>query len=169
MSHQKSPRVKRHERLQKRIKGQANLSLTSLMDIFTILVFFLLVNSQNPAKLPDMTQLQLPISNAEKDPKEQLVVMITKKEILVQDMHVISVTDAMANKGDNIPALGAELRYRASKTVAPLNEQGVPERDITILSDKDTPYSVVRKVMATCSQNDFAKISFAVARGGKKS
>jgi biopolymer transport protein TolR len=169
MSHQKSPRVKRHERLQRRIKGQASLSLTSLMDIFTILVFFLLVNSQNPAKLPDINQLQLPISNAEKDPKEQLVVMITKKEILVQDAHVITVADAMANKGDLIQALGTELRYRASKTVAPLNEQGVPERDITILSDKETPYSVIRKVMATCSQNDFAKISFAVARGGKKS
>lgn len=169
MSSHKSPRVKRHERLQRRIKGQASLSLTSLMDIFTILVFFLLVNSQNPAKLPDMTQLQLPVSTAEKDPKEQLVVMITKKEILVQDMHVISVAEAMANKGDNIPGLATELKYRASKTVAPLNEQGIPERDITILSDKDTPYSVVRKVMATCSQNDFAKISFAVARGGKKS
>lgn len=169
MSHAKSPRVKRHERLQKRIKGQASLSLTSLMDIFTILVFFLLVNSQNPAKLPDITQLQLPVSRAEKDPKEQLIVMITKKDILVQDMHVVSVADAMANKGDVITALGTELRYRAAKTVAPLNEQGIPERDITILSDKDTPYSVVRKVMATCSQNDFAKISFAVARGGKKS
>ncbi len=169
MSHAKSPRVKRHERLQKRIKGQASLSLTSLMDIFTILVFFLLVNSQNPAKLPDITQLQLPVSSAEKDPKEQLIVMITKKDILVQDMHVVSVADAMANKGDVITALGTELRYRAAKTVAPLNEQGIPERDITILSDKDTPYSVVRKVMATCSQNDFAKISFAVARGGKKS
>ena len=84
-------------------------------------------------------------------------------------MHVVSVADAMANKGDVITALGTELRYRAAKTVAPLNEQGIPERDITILSDKDTPYSVVRKVMATCSQNDFAKISFAVARGGKKS
>lgn len=169
MSHNKSPRVKRHERLQKRIKGQANLSLTSLMDIFTILVFFLLVNSQNPAKLPDITQLQLPVSTAEKDPKEQLIVMITKKDILVQDLQVATVVEAMANKSDNIAALGAELRFRAAKTVAPLNEQGVPERDITIISDKDTPYSVIRKVMATCSQNDFAKISFAVARGGKKS
>ena len=169
MSHNKSPRVKRHERLQKRIKGQANLSLTSLMDIFTILVFFLLVNSQNPAKLPDITQLQLPVSTAEKDPKEQLIVMITKKDILVQDLQVATVVEAMANKSDNIAALGAELRFRAAKTVAPLNEQGVPERDITIISDKDTPYSVIRKVMATCSQNDFAKISFAEARGGKKS
>ena len=169
MRHNKSPRVKRHVRLQKRFMVQANLSLTSLMDIFTILVFFLLVNSQNPAKLPDITQLQLPVSTAEKDPKEQLIVMITKKDILVQDLQVATVVEAMANKSDNIAALGAELRFRAAKTVAPLNEQGVPERDITIISDKDTPYSVIRKVMATCSQNDFAKISFAVARGGKKS
>jgi len=76
----KSPRVKRHERLQKRIKGQANLNLTSLMDIFTILVFFLLVSSSNPSKLPDAEKIKLPVSIAETEPKETLVVMITKDD-----------------------------------------------------------------------------------------
>ncbi|PTQ88174.1 ExbD/TolR family protein [Agitococcus lubricus] len=165
----KSPHVKRHERLQRRLKGgQATLSLTSLMDIFTILVFFLLVNSSNPAKLPDTKDLKLPQSIAEKDPKENLVVMITNKDILVQDMQVSSVAAVMALKNDIIPALSTELKYRASKTTPPLNEQGVPEREITILGDQNTPYSVIRKVMATCSDSDYAKISFAVVRGGKK-
>lgn len=165
----KSPHVKRHERLQKRIKGgQATLSLTSLMDIFTILVFFLLVNSSNPAKLPDTKDLKLPQSISEKDPKENLVVMITNKDILVQEMKVSSVAEVTALKQDLIPALSNELKYRASKTVAPLNERGIPEREVTILGDEKTPYSVIRKVMATCSDSDYAKISFAVVRGGKK-
>jgi len=165
---QKNPRVKRHERLQKRIKGQANLNLTSLMDIFTILVFFLLVSSSNPSKLPNADRIKLPTSIAQTEPKDTLVVMVTKQEVMVQDMKVASLSEVSATTGDLIPSLAAELKYRASRTVAPLNEQGIPEREITILSDEKTPYSVIRKIMATCSQNDYAKISFAVIRGGKQ-
>jgi biopolymer transport protein TolR len=164
----KSPHIKRHERLQKRIKGQANLSLTSLMDIFTILVFFLLVSSSNPSKLPDVKNLKLPNSVAETDPKDTLVIMVTRDDVLVQDMKVSSVNEIKALKTDLIPSLASELKYRASKTVATLNERGIPEREVTILGDEKTPYTVVRKIMATCSENDYAKISFAVVRGGKQ-
>lgn len=164
----KSPHVKRHERLQKRIKGQANLSLTSLMDIFTILVFFLLVNSTNPSKLPDAKRLSLPHSIAETTPKDTLVIMVTKDDVLVQDMKVSTVNQIKALNTDLIPSLASELKYRASKTVATVNERGIPEREVTILGDEKTPYTVVRKIMATCSENDYAKISFAVVRGGKQ-
>ncbi len=164
----KSPHVKRHERLQKRLKANANLNLTSLMDIFTILVFFLLVSSTNPSKLPDAKNLKLPDSIAETDVKDTLVVMVTRDDILVQDLKVSTVNEVKALKTDLIPSLATELKYRASQTVAPLNERGIPEREITILGDEKTPYSVVRKIMATCSENDYAKISFAVVRGGKK-
>jgi len=163
-----SPRVKRHERLQKRLKGQANLNLTSLMDIFTILVFFLLVSSSNPSKLPDAEKVKLPKSVAETEPKDTVVIMITKDDVLVQDMKVSTVNQIRSLKTDLIPSLAAELKYRASKTVAPLNERGFPEREITILGDETTPYTVIRKVMATCSENDYAKISFAVVHGGKQ-
>ena len=164
----KSPHVKRHERLQKRIKGQANLSLTSLMDIFTILVFFLLVSSSNPSKLPDVKNLKLPDSVAETDPRDTLTIMVTRDDVLVQNLKVATVNDIKALKTDLIPSLASELKYRASKTVATLNERGIPEREVTILGDEKTPYSVIRKVMATCSENDYAKISFAVTRGGKQ-
>ena len=164
----KSPHIKRHERLQKRIKGLAYLSLTSLMDIFTILVFFLLVSSSNPSKLPDVKNLKLPNSVAETDPKDTLVIMVTRDDVLVQDMKVSSVNEIKALKTDLIPSLASELKYRASKTVAILNERGIPEREVTILGDEKTPYTVVRKIMATCSENDYAKISFAVVRGGKQ-
>jgi biopolymer transport protein ExbD len=166
----KSPRVKRHERAQRRLrrKGSEGLLLTALIDIFTNLLFFLLVIAQNPSQLPNVKNLQLPSSTAEKQPKENLVVMITGTDILVQDMLVISVADAMKVPGDIITPLSKELKYRASKSGAiPVNEQGVPEREITIMGDRNIPYNVLRKVMATCSQNDYARMSFAVAHGEK--
>ena len=55
----KSARAKRMEKHHKRNKGTAALNLVSLMDIFTILVFFLLVNSSDVETLPNAKDLQL--------------------------------------------------------------------------------------------------------------
>lgn len=162
----KNARALRIERRSRRHQPQAALSLTSLMDIFTILVFFLLVNSENPAKLPPTDTLQLPISLAEKTPKQNLVVMVTKADILVQDMKVTSVAEALAADTPMIPALAVELQYRAAKTAPVLNAEGIPEREVTILADKDISYKALRKVMATLSANDYSKISFGVIKGG---
>ena len=88
--------------------------------------------------------------------------------MLLQYMKVSTVNEIKSLKTHLIPSLASELKYRAAKTVATLNERGIPEREITILGDEKTPYAVVRKIMATCSENDYAKISFAVVRGGKQ-
>lgn len=159
-------RALRIERRSKRHKPQASLSLTSLMDIFTILVFFLLVNSENPAKLPPTDTIQLPTSLAEKMPEQNLVVMVTKTDVLVQDMKVASVAEVLATEAAVIPSLAEELRYRASKVAPVINAEGIPEREVTILGDKDISYKALRKVMATLSANDYSKISFGVIKGG---
>lgn len=159
--------IRRMQRRHKRLKGTAGISLTSLMDIFTILVFFLLVNSQNSNKLPDTKSLVLPQSTSEKAPKENLIVMVTPSAILVQDQLVARVDDVRASTADIIPSLAQELKLRAAAMPTKLNEQGVPERDITIMGDKNIPYTVLRKIMTTCAVVDYSKIHFAVVRGGK--
>ncbi len=160
-------RALRLARRQKRHTPQAALNITSLMDIFTILVFFLLVNSENPAKLPPVDKIQLPVSLAETAPKQNLVVMVTKTDILVQDMKVATVADILTTDAMLIPALAEELKYRAAKTVPVLNADGIPEREVTVLGDKELSYKALRKVMATLSANDYSKISFGVIKGGK--
>ena len=79
-----SRRAKRMDRHHKRNKGRAVLNLVSLMDIFTILVFFLLVNSGEVQVLPNAKALVLPESKAIQEPKETLAVMVNRDEILVQ-------------------------------------------------------------------------------------
>lgn len=164
---QKNARAMRLERRQRRHKAQSSLNLTSLMDIFTILVFFLLVNSDNPAKLPPVDVIKLPTSLAETEPKQNLVVMITKENILVQDMKVASVAEVVAQTAILIPSLEDELKFRAKSSPVKLNEAGIPEREVTILSDKDISYKALKKVMATLASQDFSKISFGVIKGGK--
>lgn len=164
---QKNARAMRLERRQRRHKPQAALNLTSLMDIFTILVFFLLVNSDNPAKLPPVDAIQLPTSLAETAPKQNLVVMVTKENVLVQDIRVASVAEILATDAPLIPSLAEELKFRAQSSPVQLNADGIPEREVTILSDKNISYKALRKVMATLASHDFSKISFGVIKGGK--
>lgn len=148
-----------------RLKKPATIQLTSLIDILTVLVFFLLVNSQNVTNIPDSQQLDLPKSTADVRADENvLTVMVNQKSIVVQGQKVADTAEALAIEGDVIPGLAKELAYRAAKSAPKLNDKGVPEREITILGDKTIPYTLLRKVMATCSASDYSKISFAVMR-----
>lgn len=166
MSRQSARQV-RLERRHKRKAGAA-LSLTSLMDIFTILLFFLLVSSSSNQKPPDQRFLVLPKSTAEQLPKETVTIMVSGKDILVQG-HVIASTQAViAQQETIILPLKEELDYQASKSAAPLNDEGVPEREVTILMDQKMPYEVLKRIMTTCMLTEYSKVSFAVLQAGKK-
>lgn len=157
----------RMNRLARRHKFRkpAGIQLTSLIDILTVLVFFLLVNSQNVTNIPDSQQLVLPKSTAETRASDtMLTVMVNEKHIVVQGRKVMDTATALQTQGDLLPDLAKELSYRAAKTAPKLNKDGIPEREIMILGDKGISYTLLRKVMATCSASDYSKISFAVLR-----
>jgi biopolymer transport protein ExbD len=154
-----SRRAKRMDRHHKRNKGRAVLNLVSLMDIFTILVFFLLVNSGEVQVLPSAKALSLPESKAEQKPKDTLVVMVNQNEILVQGRRIIDLNQPLPN-GHLIPALQQELQLRAehakSNTLEPFSG------NITIMGDRRIPYDLLKRVMATCAQSDYPRVSLAV-------
>ncbi len=163
-----SRRAKRMQRAHKRRKGGGTLNLTALMDIFTILVFFLMVN-QNDVKVEDNDKIELPASISENKPAENLVVMVNKDSILVQGILVESVLDSSASEEDILPELLKELEYMAARTPLPdvLDENGQPVnegRPITIVGDKGTPYNLLKRVMNTCSKATFSNISLAVSQ-----
>ncbi len=158
-----STKAKRTARRHKFNKA-ATIQLTSLIDILTVLVMYLLVNSQNVTQIPGSQELTLPKSTAERRAEDTLTVLVSNKSIVVQGQEVAKTNEAMHIDGDIIPALAKELQYRASKSSPKLNAQGIPEREILILGDKSLSYNVLRKVMATCSASDYSKISFAVMR-----
>ncbi|MGB3622000.1 biopolymer transporter ExbD [Ketobacter sp. MCCC 1A13808] len=159
-----SQRAKRMDRRHKR-QTIPGINLVSLMDIFTILVFFLLVNSSNTQQLPNQKSIKLPESIAEQMPKETLTIMVNDKNILVNGRAVEEVPDILALSGDNIPALQRELRYQASKSPAvAVNELGVAEREVTIMGDRAIPYALLRRIMMTCSNSEYSRISLAVLK-----
>lgn len=159
-----SLRAKRMAKHHLRLKRAPGLNLVSLMDIFTILVFFLLVNSSDVQVLQSDKDIQLPASVADQLPETSLVVMVSTEDILVGGRRIASVRDALAEEGDAIAALNEELEYRAARE-RPLTEaEQATGRPITIMGDQSIPYELLKKIMTTCAGADYRNISLAVAR-----
>jgi biopolymer transport protein ExbD len=159
----KSQRAKRMERRHDRAKKNTGvLNLVSLMDIFTILVFFLLVNSSDVEVLPNAKDVQLPESIAEEKAKESVVILIGDQDILLQGAVVARVADVMRLQGNEIPALKQALLAQNSRSLRRETRDDIANREVTIMGDKDIPYRLLKKVMATCSASDYGLISLAV-------
>lgn len=158
---QMSKRARRMERRNQKGRGRVALNLVSLMDIFTILVFFLLVNSSDVQVLPNAKDIQLPESVAEEKARENVVVLVTGDQILVQGQPVASVAEALAG-GIVIEPLAAALRSQNDRVLLRANNDDVAAREVTIMGDRELPYSLLKRVMATCTSADYGRISLAV-------
>ena len=156
----RSARIKRRARHQKKTKV-AGLNLVSLMDIFTILVFFLLINSGNVEVLETDDSLDLPSSNSERAPEETLVVLVNGDAIVVGGRPVAELNTLERTNNGKIVALSEELHHQASRKTATERE----EQDgfaVTIMGDKDTPYSLLKSIIQTCSAENYRDIALAV-------
>lgn len=156
---QVSRRVRRMERHHRMGKGSP-LNLVSLMDIFTILVFFLLVNSSSTPQLPSQKDLALPKSTAQKVPEDTLVLAITPQSILLQGREVAKVQELLANQDDVIPPLKQALENQRDNRQLRRAESDTEEA-ITILGDENISYALLNKILATCQQANYTKIAFA--------
>ncbi len=159
-----SRRAKRMQRHHKRLKKGGTINLVSLMDIFTILVFFLLVNSSDVQNLPNTKEIQLPESIAEQRPKETLFIVVSEQDLLVQGRRVASVDEVLAGDENIIAPLKEELEYQAGRSLVPAEEEA--RREITILGDKRIPYRLLKKIMITCNSVNYNNISLAVSKQG---
>jgi biopolymer transport protein ExbD len=156
-----SRRAKRMELNHKRHKQPA-LNLVALMDIFTILVFFLLVSSSNVQQLRGNKDIKLPVSVAKKSPKETLVITITRKNILVQGRSVALIEDVLANEEILIHELKKELLFQSGKSIATKNiAEKIKGRPVTIMGDESLTYELLRKILSTCRQANYTHIAFS--------
>jgi biopolymer transport protein TolR len=148
-----------------RNKSSVDLNLVALIDIFTILIFFLMFNMGMAEILPASGAIKLPESTAEKVPKETVVVQVSRDDIIVDGRRVAAVADVLKADDDLIPTLKAELDLlRSRQTIRKENEAA--QKAITIMGDKEIPYRLLRKVMVTCARADFTDVAFAVSKKG---
>ena len=138
------------------------MNITALMDIFTILVFFLLVNSATTEVLETPKQIKLPASVVEAKPRETIVIFISQNEVTVQGESVVRTADILETDTQNIAPIGERLA-ELSENIIGLNTQTIAQsQEVTILADREVPFAVIKRVMSTCTSQGYEKISLAV-------
>lgn len=155
----RAARMSRHHKRHR--KGSA-LNLVSLMDIFTILVFFLLVNSGDVETLPNNRDVQLPESIAEQKARDNVVVLVTETDMLVQGERIGSLDELLAGDGTIIPELKTALEAQTARTLRRADAEDAANREVTIMGDREIPYHILKRVMATCTDADYGRLSLAV-------
>lgn len=138
------------------------LNLVALMDIFTILVFFLLLNSGESQKIENAKFIDLPDSVADVMPHNELFIMIDEEKVWIGDQAVADVAEILKSPEKPIETLTQAL-VAHKKSLGELTgyekHNGLP---VTILGDKTVSYTLLKSVMATCQGSDFREISLAV-------
>ena len=162
----RSSRARRMAVHHQRHQAGFELNLIPLIDILSVMVSFLLVYSTEVEVIQNSKGIEIPQSISETAPNHSVVVMITKTDLFVQGERIESVSDVQADPAATLARLSAALKrpLLVGKDVA---ESSLAAREITIMADKALPYDVLKKVMATCTDADYGKISLAVLQKEK--
>lgn len=154
-----SRRIKRMGRNRVQI---GKMNLTSLMDVFTILVFFLLVNSGSVELVEAPKDVTLPESFEESKPRETVVISVSPEDVIVQGRVVAKVADILANEEDALNPLADRLAELKENIVGRATMVVADSQEVTVLADKSVPFIVVRKVMSACTGEGYENVSLAV-------
>ncbi|MBW2475483.1 MAG: biopolymer transporter ExbD [Deltaproteobacteria bacterium] len=154
-----SRRIRRMDRSRKKVVG---LNLTSLMDVFTILVFFLLANSSSNEVLSTPKHIELPDSVVESKPRETVVIMVGPETVLVQGEAVANTPELIENRSANIPEITKRLDLLERNIIGINSQTAIASKEVTILADKTIPFNVLKKIMTTCTGSGYGRISLAV-------
>jgi len=153
-------RIKKHRQ---RGHHASHMALVPFIDMLTMLVVFLLLHSSDVEILPNTKNITIPQSIADLKPRETVVIMVTKEEILVNGRSVAKVAELKANDAQLVIApLRDELKQQNDTSTRLAAQEDLAEREITIMGDKNTPFSVLKRVMATATAADYGKVSLAV-------
>jgi biopolymer transport protein TolR len=154
-------RIKKHRQ---RTHHGSHMALVPFIDMLTMLVVFLLLHSSDAEILPNTKNIQIPQSIADLKPRETVTIMVTKDELLVNGRVVGRVAEVAALPADKmiIPGLQVALKEQNDSIQRIAAQTDLAEREITIMGDKGTPFSVLKRVMATATASDYGKVSLAV-------
>jgi biopolymer transport protein ExbD len=138
------------------------LNLTSLMDVFTILVFFLLFHASSSEVMEAPKQIKLPDSVVETKPRETVVIMVSPEVVLVQGEAVVSTTEVLENKIETVIEITERLKQLERNIIGISTKAIVESKEVTILADKTIPFKALKKIMSTCTGSGYGRISLAV-------
>jgi len=153
-------RIKKHR---ERGHHGSHMALVPFIDMLTMLVVFLLLHSSDVEILPNTKQITVPQSIAELRPHETVVIMVTREDLLVNGRVVAKVQEVNNTHADLIiESLRVALQEQNDSSLRSAAKEDLADREVTIMGDKGTPFTVLKRVMATATAANFGKVSLAV-------
>jgi len=154
--------------------GEASdLSLTSMMDVMTIILVFLIKQVDTEGQLVTAAEnLVLPVSTSTKVPKEvSLGLIVDHNWVLVDGQQIVETKVVSEQDSLLVAALDAVLKEKRETEKAALLAKGESDEgggNIIVQLDKNTYYDIMFKVMATCGASGFTNVAFAVTMKGEE-
>jgi biopolymer transport protein ExbD len=147
----------------------ATLSLTAMVDLFTVLTVFLLQNySVTGVALHLPKEVVLPAAIMSEDLTPANVVTITKDSILVGTRQVAALTAIRAQDKWLIQELREQLQVEiaAAKEKGERSAVGLREgyRDVTVQADRDVEFAIIKRVIYTATESGAGEVNFAVLK-----
>ena len=139
--------------------GHGPLALVPMIDMLTILVVYLLVHAADYEILPNTKNIAIPQSVSEAKPRESVTLLVTRDMVYVNGAAVLTLTAVRSNEGNEVEALVTALRREGSRAMVSNNPE---RREVTVLADRELPYSVMRRIMASASAAQYTAVSLAV-------
>ena len=147
----------------------ADLLITPLVDMFVIIVLFLIANFSATGEVLFMTKdIVLPDAAHGTDIEMKPVIQVSKTAILVQGEAVAQTDQLGKDEYWNIPALEEKLRDE-KKRLEVLHEgdkEGGFKGEVNIQADKDVEFSIIKRVMYSANQAGYYNLNFATLTGG---
>ncbi|RII27643.1 MAG: biopolymer transporter ExbD [Geobacter sp.] len=156
-----SRRLKRMERNNK--NHFVRLNLIPMLDVLSVLVFFLLFHSFN-GDIPEQ-HLALPQSIVETKPRGTVAISVTPDAVLIQGEPVMKTTALYDDRLGTVPEVTnrlAEIQRSMANDASTKTLAANETREITLLADKNIPFTALKKIMTSCTASGYGKISLAV-------
>lgn len=165
--------MKNTRRLKRMTRGKRNkaggLNLTSLMDVFTILVLYLLVNQSSTEVVEPPKEIKLPDSVAEAKPRTTVMMMVSEEYVMVQGEPVVTIAELLENKGQVVLPIKESLLKLKENVIGVSTETIAKSNEVTIMAHRAIPFKVLKILMSSCTSAGYTKISLAVNQKASQS
>jgi biopolymer transport protein ExbD len=153
-------RLKRMARAKRNRMGALNL--TSLMDVFTILVLYLLVNQSAVEVVEPPKDIKLPDSVVEAKPKQTVVMLVSEQQIMIQGTPVATYEEVLNNKSGVVDSVRTTLKRLKENVIGVNTETVAKSNEVTIMAHRTVPFKVLKTLMSSCTSAGYTTISLAV-------
>lgn len=152
----------------------AEINITSLLDVLTVLLFFLIKSfAVSPAAIVPPEDLRLPASVIKDQMEESVTVVLTHNKLMMNEQVVMNVKDGQFNGADlgedqrTIVKLHQMLVKEFEKKKALFEKAGggthmMPPGKILIQSDKRLKFKTVKLLLHTVASAGYTDYQFVV-------